>query len=203
MARRNGAHEASIWVDETKVETLRRRWRDGWSAAQIARELSDKPGDVTRSAVIGKARRLGLPSHVNAVVCAPSGKSRLKRYKRVASAARKAASDAARAALQRMRIAKDRPPLPAAHEAPRERNSAPEMEPPLMLDLLALRDRTCRWPIGDPLKDGFGFCGHPSASGSYCAHHAKEAVQPLKPGQPKSGAQLARSLRRYTDPVAA
>lgn len=51
---------------------------------------------------------------------------------------------------------------------------APE---PLMVALEDLSDRSCRWPIGDPRRDDFGFCGHPQEEGSsYCPHHADRAV---------------------------
>jgi GcrA cell cycle regulator len=34
----------------------------------------------------------------------------------------------------------------------------------------------CRWPIGDPLEDGFTFCGRP-AERSYCGQHAQIAYR--------------------------
>lgn len=45
------------WSDD-RIGALRRLWRDGLSATQIAEML----GGVTRNAVIGKAHRLGLSS---------------------------------------------------------------------------------------------------------------------------------------------
>lgn len=46
---------AFTWTDEA-CELLRKRWAEGASAAEVAREL----GCVSRSAVCGKAHRLGL-----------------------------------------------------------------------------------------------------------------------------------------------
>lgn len=43
------------WTNE-RVELLEKLWKEGKSAAEIAKEL----GGVTRNAVIGKAHRLGL-----------------------------------------------------------------------------------------------------------------------------------------------
>jgi GcrA cell cycle regulator len=43
------------WTDE-KVERLSQLWKEGFSAAHIARDM----GDVTRNAVIGKLDRMGL-----------------------------------------------------------------------------------------------------------------------------------------------
>ena len=43
------------WNDE-RIAALTRLWKEGYSAAQVAREL----GGVSRSAVIGKIHRLGI-----------------------------------------------------------------------------------------------------------------------------------------------
>lgn len=46
----------------------------------------------------------------------------------------------------------------------------------LIGSLLDLNEHTCRWPIGDPLKPNFGFCGRHSIEGSpYCAAHHDRA----------------------------
>ena len=43
------------WTEE-RIERLKKMWKDGATASQIADEL----GGVSRNAVIGKAHRLGL-----------------------------------------------------------------------------------------------------------------------------------------------
>lgn len=44
--------------------------------------------------------------------------------------------------------------------------------------LVDLGARACRWPIGDPREESFGFCGCESISGlPYCGEHAKVAYQ--------------------------
>jgi GcrA cell cycle regulator len=43
---------------------------------------------------------------------------------------------------------------------------------PRMVPLDALAGNDCRFPVGDPLKPEFGFCGHPRERGAYCAGHA-------------------------------
>lgn len=48
--------QASAWSFK-RVEMLRQLWLNGVSAGEIARQI----GDVSRNAVIGKAKRLGLP----------------------------------------------------------------------------------------------------------------------------------------------
>ncbi|KAA0972426.1 GcrA cell cycle regulator [Aureimonas fodinaquatilis] len=47
------------------------------------------------------------------------------------------------------------------------------------LTLVQLSERTCKWPIGDPLSPDFRFCGNHSGDGSpYCTYHARIAFQP-------------------------
>jgi GcrA cell cycle regulator len=43
---------------------------------------------------------------------------------------------------------------------------------PLMVALVDLTSSHCRFPVGDPRQEGFGFCGHPTGDGAYCRHHA-------------------------------
>ncbi|MFN7104479.1 MAG: GcrA family cell cycle regulator, partial [Pseudorhizobium sp.] len=48
------------------------------------------------------------------------------------------------------------------------------------LTLTDLTERTCKWPVGDPLKDDFHFCGVDASDASpYCGYHAKLAYQPV------------------------
>jgi GcrA cell cycle regulator len=44
--------------------------------------------------------------------------------------------------------------------------------------ILELRDRHCRWPMGDPSKPEFRFCGKRKAGKTYCAGHAAIAYIP-------------------------
>jgi GcrA cell cycle regulator len=47
------------------------------------------------------------------------------------------------------------------------------------VSVLAINDRMCRWPIGDPSENEFHFCGHkPKAGSPYCEAHARKAYQP-------------------------
>jgi len=48
------------------------------------------------------------------------------------------------------------------------------------LTLLQLTEKTCKWPIGDPLQGNFYFCGADACEGSpYCRYHSKIAFQPV------------------------
>ncbi len=46
------------------------------------------------------------------------------------------------------------------------------------VSMLELTEKTCRWPLGDPKKAGFHFCGaRPVPGVPYCGHHAMAAYQ--------------------------
>ena len=48
-------------------------------------------------------------------------------------------------------------------------------------NILALTERMCKWPVGDPRDSDFHFCGHQTAPGMpYCTEHASLAYQPQK-----------------------
>lgn len=50
---------------------------------------------------------------------------------------------------------------------------------PRKLKLVQLTERTCKWPIGDPMHDDFHFCGHEAEEGRpYCEYHSGLAFQP-------------------------
>jgi GcrA cell cycle regulator len=47
--------------------------------------------------------------------------------------------------------------------------------------ILTLTESTCRWPIGDPARGQFYFCGGASEIGQpYCEQHSKIATQPAQ-----------------------
>lgn len=151
------------WTDE-RVDRLRKLWTDGLSASQIAAEL----GGVTRNAVIGKVHRLGL-----------SG--RAKGNNQTTSARRKptATKNAGFTKTTKAAGANGKGPT----SAPLTPKPAPvldiEKPKPMMLNLLQLTDSTCKFPIGDPQEEGFGFCGaSPRDDDPYCEYHCRLAYQP-------------------------
>ena len=57
--------------------------------------------------------------------------------------------------------------------------SDPAIPETKLVTILELRDSMCKWPIGDPAKPDFGFCGGRAMSGlPYCGHHCRMAYQP-------------------------
>lgn len=160
------------WNDD-RVELLKKLWSEGLSASQIA----SKMGGVTRNAVIGKVHRLGL-----------SGR-------------------AAPATPQRGRSFHDEVEIvePIVRENPRLKPIAPEPEllAPLVLDtgdlatVATLNRNMCKWPIGDPARDDFHFCGQGTPAGkSYCAYHAQLAFQPMQRREPAQAQKLALERAR-------
>ncbi len=157
------------WTTE-RVDLLKKLWADGLSASQIASEL----GGVTRNAVIGKVHRLGL-----------SGRAKTPMPTQKARRPDKPASGSSHA---------HRNSVPQSHgatalkvESAAVPEPAPEAKPVAELvplaeraTILTLTERTCKWPIGDPTKDDFYFCGHPSDPGvPYCGYHCRIAYQPV------------------------
>ena len=150
------------WTDE-RVETLKKLWAEGLSAAQIANKI----GGVTRNAVIGKVHRLGLSGRATPAKpqrgCAPA-------------AAEKEASAPAKAAREEVKSV-----IPE-----------PDFIAPLVLDsgdaatVSTIGNNMCKWPIGDPAREDFHFCGQSTLSGkSYCAYHARMAFQPPQRREPR------------------
>lgn len=181
------------WTDE-RVEVLKKLWSEGLSASQIAAQL----GGVSRNAVIGKVHRLKLSGRGKTTTAAP-------RSKKVAPAPNVAATTPPRpstppatptvAATNAHVQTPIRPTITKTVGATALRMeyeadtvvAEPIMQPasdvvvPISrrLSLLQLTERTCKWPLGDPLSEDFHFCGHESCENSpYCTYHAKLAYQP-------------------------
>lgn len=155
---------ATGWTDD-RVATLAKLWGEGLSASQIAAVLG---GGVTRNAVIGKVHRLGLSGRVKAGAPAPQRPAKPKTISAVPTASEPA-----------------RPPADQAGMAPAETSADHRWARDIALPeskrvgILELRDSMCKWPIGDPSKADFAFCGARAASGMpYCTEHCRIAYQP-------------------------
>ncbi|WP_377297501.1 GcrA family cell cycle regulator [Rhizobium sp. SGZ-381] len=170
------------WTDE-RVERLKRLWAEGLSASQIATQL----GGVSRNAVIGKVHRLNLPGRAKAG--GTQATARTAPAKRTTSAPR-APNFAARTPAGAPTRTVTRPlgatlvteEVEAEAAEPAEFKAPSNVVVPMSrkLSLTDLTERTCKWPMGDPLKDDFHFCGSESADTSpYCKYHARLAYQPV------------------------
>ncbi|SCX20410.1 GcrA cell cycle regulator [Agrobacterium sp. DSM 25558] len=169
------------WTDE-RVERLKRLWSEGLSASQIAAQL----GGVSRNAVIGKVHRLNLPGRAKAGGTVATTRPAAKRPA-AAAAAPRATNFQARPAAARPTIRtagatalKDEMGVNTAQVLEYVPVSNASLPTSLRLTLTELTERTCKWPVGDPLKDDFHFCGCESHESSpYCKFHAKMAYQPV------------------------
>ncbi len=146
----------SLW-SAADTETLRRLWDEGHSA----RVIGSKVG-YSRNAVIGKAHRLGLAKHLTTM---PGERKKPKAKPYNPGAFRKS-----RAKPPELRVARVKPVRPQEVPPPAAR----------MVSLMELRPNDCKWPIGDPAQEGFGFCGaRQFASFPYCQHHVALAYVPV------------------------
>jgi len=158
------------WTDE-RVELLKKLWTDGLSASQIAAEL----GNVTRNAVIGKVHRLGLSGRAKDAKPAATAAARPRKATRAPSAPApippQPINNVVLAPIPLQPVAEDPVVFPDDDVA------IPMSERVTIMDL---RESMCRWPMGDPTKPEFRFCGARSITGlPYCTHHARIAYQPV------------------------
>jgi GcrA cell cycle regulator len=136
------------WTPD-RIEELKCLFDAGRTCSQIAREIG-----VTRNAVIGKLSRLGLsrPRGDNGIPRAPRPRdSALQRQVRI---------------LRMLRAEMEA-------VAPEEPISDGQR-----CSLFELGPQTCRWPIGRPGADDFGFCGNAPVNGfPYCPGHSRMAYR--------------------------
>lgn len=158
------------WNDE-RVELLKRFWAEGLSASQIA----SKMGGVTRNAVIGKVHRLGLSGRATP-----------------AKPLRGCDGD---------HHDEDQPNEGFARTEIETLIVEPEFVAPAILStgdmatVATLKGNMCKWPIGDPAKDDFHFCGQSAPTGKpYCAYHAQMAFQPAQRRPERSQSPAARMI---------
>lgn len=187
------ASTSVAWTPE-RVEKLKALVKDGLSASQIAKLL----GGVTRNAVIGKAHRLGCGPMGGVKASAPTRYQRppkLRSPKGVMVLARQGGPTQRNPAENKRANIKANAEVretPAADVLARARAFLP-------LDGCApvqFGAHGCRWPVGGEGADMLQ-CGAKRADGkSYCAEHSAVADVLPPPGY-RTGAQLARPLRRW------
>lgn len=148
-----------------KIVLLRRLWDDGLTCSQIAANFNS---EFSRSAIIGKAHRLDLPSRRDAVFKLPyEERERRKQMQRIAYAQRNTVRQRERRQEERAQ----------REEQPETLLIAPQAQP---CTLLELTDTRCKWPNGDVGVPGFHFCGAPKQDDigiPYCAYHNSIAHQ--------------------------
>lgn len=142
------------WTDE-RITLLKKLWAEGRTAAEIARAMGS---EITRNAVIGKAHRLKLAARNSPI----SGS--------VTKSAPKAKKPANTQKTDR----------PMTRLGSRGSSNVPTLESIEIkgVKMIDLKERMCRFPIGDPGTPDFKFCGCTSVPGlPYCDGHARIAYQ--------------------------
>lgn len=155
---------------DERTERLKKLHAAGIGYGRIAVELGLK----SKNAVSGLVYRLGLSaangkrrSQSRAQMSA-AGRARRLRVATASPTVREKVADAGGAdAWVKKHLAK---PL-------KEPEPLPPLEPVTMRKTFdQLEDGDCRWPVGDPRHDGFGFCGLPKVAGRpYCPDCCRRA----------------------------
>jgi GcrA cell cycle regulator len=169
-----------VWTKD-RVEVLTSMWLVGRSAGEIMRALG---AGITRNAVVSKVHRLKLPSHGPATTRKP-------RAPKVDKPKKSGGGGFAFAVARARKAAAAGEPVVSAAEAilgTGTQGASKFTDPyPTIVDeqkvisLVELTERTCKWPIGDPLEPGFGFCGQPPIEGKpYCQRHHDRGTVPVR-----------------------
>jgi GcrA cell cycle regulator len=162
------ADTSVTWTDE-RLELLKKLWSEGLSASQIAAEIG---GGMTRNAVLGKSHRLGLVRNTSSGTSAPRSRKESPAPGKIPTP-----RPSVRHGLTPMISTASQPPNEQAGTAslPEEITSPPQEG----LTIMDLREGMCRWPLGDPTRPEFRYCGaHAIAGLPYCSHHAQIAYLP-------------------------
>ena len=134
--------------NQQKVEDLKKLWNDGVATSLIGEQLG-----FTKNAVIGKAFRLGLERRQNSrkKISQPTSFSSTTLYRETSSSSSS--------------ISVKKEPIRR-----REKFSFKK-------SIVGTGNfRSCQWPIGDPLEEGFHYCGGQNIpTKPYCIEHFKKA----------------------------
>ena len=134
--------------NQQKVEDLKKLWNDGVATSRIGEQRG-----FTKNAVIGKAVRLGLERRQNSrkKISQPASFSSTTLYRETSSSSSS--------------ISVKKEPIRR-----REKFSFKK-------SIVGTGNfRSCQWPIGDPLEEGFHYCGGQNIpTKPYCIEHFKKA----------------------------
>ena len=141
--------ESDFWETPGRKEQLRQLWAEGLSMAAIGRRMG-----VSKNAVVGKARRMGLSGRPSPIIV--TGAPRKRRSPRAMG---------------------NTLPVVASSAKPE-----PVEPPALKVVFKPLASHFCCWPLGDPGTKSFRFCDEPSRPGKpYCEDHCAVAYVKMQP----------------------
>ena len=163
--------------DDTNMQRLRDLWANGYSTLKIALHMG-----VSKNAIVGKARRLGLTARPSPIKRGPDA-VKIERTNFLPPLPERAAV-----------IPAPEPPKPAQPDpVPVLAVVMPVFEPPPLpprpvpapeprvevapsAETLFRKSTPCCWPIGNPGTPGFRMCDDTSERGKpYCPEHAARA----------------------------
>ena len=135
--------------NQQKVENLKKLWNEGVATSRIGEQLG-----FTKNAVIGKAFRLGLERRQNS-------RKKTAHSQSVSSVT-----------MYRETSAPNNSQIANKKEATRRREKFSFKKSIVGTGSF----KSCQWPIGDPLEEGFHYCGGQNIpTKPYCIEHYKKA----------------------------
>ncbi len=135
--------------NQQKVEDLKKLWNEGVATSRIGEQLG-----FTKNAVIGKAFRLGLERRQNS------------RKKSVHS------QSVSSVTMYRESSSSVNSQITPKREVTRRREKFSFKKSIVGTGSF----KSCQWPIGDPLEEGFHYCGGQNIpTKPYCIEHYKKA----------------------------
>ena len=169
-----------MWTEQT-VETLKKFAFEGRSASWIAAAL----GAPSRNAVIGKANRIGIKlnggtsgresSPVEPPPPPPDVPWRRTRAERRSPSDIAGGRAESRARSHALSVCRNNTRVEQWSYA------ASEVGEMRRVRLMEIGEVECRWPVGDPAREDFAYCGLPVARGhAYCAGHCRLAYRRTK-----------------------
>ena len=139
------------WTEESVAE-LCRLWEKGLTANEIAKKLG-----VTKNAIVGKVHRLCLKARPSPI----KSKTDENETPVVEAAENPVADEPTEETVNEIAV---------VEEVTEEKTKKAETG---KVKLIELDSHTCRWPVGDPRDDDFGFCGKKVRAGqTYCDEHS-------------------------------
>ncbi len=135
--------------NQQKVDDLKKLWNEGVATSRIGEQLG-----FTKNAVIGKAFRLGLERRQNS-------RKKTARSQSVSSVT-----------MYRETSAPVHSQMTPKREVARRREKFSFKKSIVGTGSF----KSCQWPIGDPLEEGFHYCGGQNIpTKPYCIEHYKKA----------------------------
>ena len=135
--------------NQQKVDNLKKLWNEGVATSRIGEQLG-----FTKNAVIGKAFRLGLERRQNS-------RKKTAQSQSVSSVT-----------MYRESSASGHSQIAPKREVTRRREKFSFKKSIVGTGSF----KSCQWPIGDPLEEGFHYCGGQNIpTKPYCIEHYKKA----------------------------